>query len=371
MTEQNISSDELLQTPLNALHRELGGRMVGFAGYDMPVQFNGIKSEHLHTRAAAGLFDVSHMGQVRLTGDNAIAALEKLVPGDVEALGVGRMRYTMLLTDDGGIIDDLMVTRREQDLFLVVNGACKQGDIAHMRQHLPADVVLEELTSQALVALQGPQAELALARLNPAVADMKFMNAQAIDLDGIPCFVSRSGYTGEDGYEISVLDEDAEQLCRRLLDMDEVAPIGLGARDSLRLESGLCLYGHDIDTTTSPAEAGLMWSISKRRRAEANFPGAGRILSEVADGPSRRRVGLLALGKAPIREGAEIQTKDGETVGVVTSGGFGPTVERPVAMGYVAAGHTAEDTELQAIVRGKPQPVVVRKMPFITQNYKR
>ncbi|WP_416898692.1 MAG: glycine cleavage system aminomethyltransferase GcvT [Minwuia sp.] len=360
-----------LTTPLNALHRELGARMVDFAGYDMPVQFEGIMAEHTHTRTKAGLFDVSHMGQAVLEGDGADEALEALVPSNMRELKPGRQRYTMLLNADGGIIDDLMVTRRENDLLLVVNAACKEGDIAHIRANLPAGVRLTTLDDRALLALQGPEAETALAALVPGVAGMKFMDAAGFDWDGTDLWVSRSGYTGEDGFEISVPTDRAEALARKLLADERVKPIGLGARDSLRLEAGLCLYGHDIDTTTSPVEAGLVWAMQKRRRENGGFPGAERILKELSDGPSRYRVGLMPEGRAPVREGAELADADGNPIGVVTSGGFGPTAGHPVAMGYVADGFQTPGTAIQAMQRGKALPMTVAELPFVQQTYKR
>ncbi len=364
-------TDELAVTPLNALHRELGGRMVGFAGYDMPVQFTGIMAEHTHTRTKAGLFDVSHMGQVRLTGDGADAALEALVPSNIRELKTGRQRYTMLLNEQGGILDDLMVTRREDGLILVVNAACKADDIAHLRKHLPESVHLEALADRALLALQGPQAEAVLAGLVPKAADMAFMDSTIMDWQGTEIWVSRSGYTGEDGYEISVPNDCAEPLAKALLADERVAPIGLGARDSLRLEAGLCLYGHDIDTTTSPVEAGLVWAMQKRRRNEGGFPGADRIQRELAEGVTRHRVGLKPDGRAPIREGADLVDDTGNVIGTVTSGGFGPTVGGPVAMGYVADGFHHTDTRVQASQRGKLLSMTVQSLPFTPNNYKR
>lgn len=360
-----------LKTPLNALHRELGGRMVDFAGYDMPVQFAGIMAEHTHTRTRAGLFDVSHMGQAVLTGEGADDALEALVPSNIRELKPGRQRYTMLLNDDGGILDDLMVTRRDNDLLLVVNAACKEADVAHIRANLPAGVTLTTLDDRALLALQGPEAETVLEELVPGVAAMKFMDAAGFNWDGADLWISRSGYTGEDGYEISIPADRSEDLARTLLADDRVEPIGLGARDSLRLEAGLCLYGHDIDTTTSPVEAGLVWAMQKRRREQGGFPGAERVQRELASGPSRHRVGLKPEGRAPVREGAELTDMDGNAIGLVTSGGFGPSAGHPVAMGYVAAGHETAGTQVQAMVRGKALPMTVTELPFVQQTYKR
>ncbi len=340
----------LQRTPLYDLHVALGARMVAFAGYEMPVQYPlGILKEHLHTRTHAGLFDVSHMGQAFLIGpDHATtaAALEALVPADILNLARGRQRYTQLLNPDGGIVDDLMVTRSasaEDDgsLMLVVNAARKEVDLAHIAERLPEDVRLQPAPERALLALQGPRAAEILGRISDVAEGLRFMTAAAGKVGGVDCHVSRSGYTGEDGFEISLAADKAEPLARLLLAQDGVQPVGLGARDSLRLEAGLCLYGHDIDETTSPVEAGLAWSIQKRRRAEGGFPGGARIQRELAEGPARRRVGLKPDGRAPAREGTEILAPSGERIGTVTSGGFGPSVNAPVAMGYVEARYTA------------------------------
>ena len=370
------SGDSLQQTPLHNLHVELGGRMVGFAGYALPVQYPlGIVKEHLQTRKAAGLFDVSHMGQVRLTGENAAAALEGLVPVDVIGLAEGRQRYACFTNDAGGILDDLMISNLGESLFLVVNAACKTQDIAHLKAGLGAGMTLEELTDRALMALQGPAAASALARLAPEVATQPFMSVRPVSLEGADCLVSRSGYTGEDGYEISVPNDAAEALARSLLAQEEVEAIGLGARDSLRLEAGLCLYGHDIDQETTPIEGSIAWSISKARRSggarEGGFPGADIILRQMAEGVSRRRVGLRPAGRAPIREGATLHDSDGVEVGKVTSGGFGPSFEGPVAMGYVESRLAEPGTGLSAMVRGKPQPIEVARLPFVEQRYYR
>ncbi|MCP9480424.1 glycine cleavage system aminomethyltransferase GcvT [Shimia sp. CNT1-13L.2] len=372
---------ELQRTPLFDLHQELGAKMVPFAGYEMPVQYAlGVMKEHLHTRAAAGLFDVSHMGQVILRGESyeAVAeAFEALVPMDVLGLGEGRQRYGLFTNADGGIDDDLMFANRGDHLFVVVNAACKEDDIARMKAALEPSVAVEVITDRALVALQGPEAEAALARLAPSVAGMRFMDVATVEIAGADCWVSRSGYTGEDGYEISVPEAHAEALCRALLAMDEVEAIGLGARDSLRLEAGLCLYGNDIDASTSPIEGGLVWAIQKVRRAggdrEGGFPGAERVLREMAEGAPRKRVGLVPEGRAPMRAGTQIfaGAEGGEAVGVVTSGGFGPTFEGPVAMGYVTAGFAADGTNLFGEVRGKRMPVTVAKMPLVPANFKR
>ncbi|MDX5403673.1 MAG: glycine cleavage system aminomethyltransferase GcvT [Rhodobacterales bacterium] len=372
---------ELLHLPLEALHVDLGAKMVPFAGYSMPVQYGlGVMKEHLHTRAAAGLFDVSHMGQVILRGaeyQTVALAMETLVPVDVAGLGASRQRYGYFTNADGGIEDDLMLANRGDHLFVVINAACKAADIALMRAGLPAEVTLEVIEDRALLALQGPLAEEALAALNPAVRDMRFMDVADLELAGAACWVSRSGYTGEDGYEISVPADAAEDLARALLADERVEAIGLGARDSLRLEAGLCLYGHDIDAATSPIEAGLGWAIQKVRRTggarAGGFPGADRILSELADGPPRARVGLLPEGRAPMREGVELfATEEGGTpIGRVTSGGFGPTVGAPVAMGLIARDHAATGTRLYGEVRGKRLPVTVAALPFTPANFKR
>lgn len=368
MTEAPTS--DLKSTPLDALHRELGGKMVPFAGYDMPVQYpGGIIAEHTHTRENAGLFDVSHMGQAVLRGDDPAAALESLVPGDITALAPGRMRYTMFTNETGGILDDLMVTRRDGDVFLVVNAACKEQDFALIAEKLAGRADLEIIEDRALLALQGPKAAEVLARFAPNAASMAFMSYAEMDVAGAACFVTRSGYTGEDGYEISIPAAQADAVARKLLDETEVMAIGLGARDSLRLEAGLCLYGSDIDTTTSPIEAGLIWTISKRRREAGGFPGAEEIQKQIADGVTRKRVGLKPLGKAPVRPHVEIQDEDGNVIGEVTSGGFGPSVGAPVAMGYVAFGHHAPGTKVNFLVRGKLLPGEVVKLPFTEHRY--
>ncbi|MBL8529583.1 MAG: glycine cleavage system aminomethyltransferase GcvT [Burkholderiales bacterium] len=370
------TSAPLARTPLHALHRELGARMVPFAGYEMPVQYpNGILKEHLHARTAAGLFDVSHMGQVRLAGAAAAAALESLVPVDVVDLGVGRQRYALFTNDDGGIRDDLMIANFGDHLLLVVNAACKTQDFAHLHAHLGGRCEVTELTDRALLALQGPQAGAVLARFAPETGPMTFMTVGPATLAGIACTVSRSGYTGEDGFEISVPAEHAEALARLLLAEPEVAPIGLGARDSLRLEAGLCLYGHDIDATTTPVEADLAWALSKSRRAggarPGGYPGATTILTQLEQGVTRKRVGLRPQGRMPVREGAELVDAGGRVVGMVTSGGFGPSVGAPVAMGYVEAGLATTGAALSAIVRGQPVPASVAAMPFVPTRYKR
>lgn len=373
---------DLKRTVLHGLHLRLGAKMVPFAGYEMPVQYPmGVLKEHLHTRAAAGLFDVSHMGQVLVAAksgrpEDAALALEALVPVDVLGLAEGRQRYAMFTNDAGGILDDLMVANRGDHLFVVVNAACKEADIAHLRQHLGESCDVGEVRDRALLALQGPAAETALGRLVPDVAEMDFMDVAIRGWQGVELWISRSGYTGEDGFEVSVPEHRAEAFAEALLAMEEVAPIGLGARDSLRLEAGLCLYGHDIDETTSPVEAGLNWAIQKARRAggarAGGFPGADRILRELADGPSRRRMGLRPEGRAPMREGTEIyaDAEAGAPVGQVTSGGYGPSIEAPVAMAYLPAG-TATGATVWGDVRGKRLPAAVVPMPFLPNRYKR
>ena len=372
------TSGPLKRTPLYDLHRELGARLVPFAGYEMPVQYpTGILAEHAHTRSAAGLFDVSHMGQVRLTarpGQNAAKALETLVPGDITGLAAGQQRYTQFTNDTGGILDDLMVTSTGDHLLAVFNAACKESDLAHVQKHLAATCEIEPMFARGLLALQGPQAAQALARLAPAVATMKFMTGAFFVIDGARCYVTRSGYTGGDGYEISTPADATEAIARKLLAQPEVKPIGLGARDSLRLEAGLCLYGHDIDTTTTPVEAGLLWSIGKERRIggsrEGGFPGASVNQKQIAEGAPRKRVGLLPEGKAIAREGAEIALA-GKTIGKVTSGGFAPTLGRAVAMGYVERAHSANGTKVDLVVRGKPVPAEIVSMPFVKHAYYR
>jgi len=371
---------DLLKTPLHALHVELGAKMVPFTGYDMPVQFAGIMGEHLHTRTKAGLFDVSHMGQVILRGESHAAvakAFETLVPVNVLGLREGRQRYGLFTNDRGGIYDDLMFANRGDHLFVVVNAACKETDIARMRAALEPEISVTYIEDRALIALQGPAAEGVLAAMNPAAAEMRFMDVATLDLNGAECWVSRSGYTGEDGYEISVPAQAAEALARALLAHEDVMPIGLGARDSLRLEAGLCLYGHDIDEDTLPAEGGLVWAIQKVRRAggerEGGFPGAKQVLAQIVAGPARKRVGLRPEGRAPMREGVELfaGTEGGEVIGKITSGGFGPTVGGPVAMGYVPAGMAEPGTVVYGELRGKRLPLTVTKLPFVAANFKR
>ena len=375
------SPDETLrETPLAALHRELGARMVSFAGYSMPVQYpTGILAEHRQVRTAAGLFDVSHMGQAFLVGpDHATTAraLEALTPGDFLGLGLGRIRYTLLMTEDGGIVDDMMVTRPasvddDGRLMLIVNAARKEVDYAAFAARLPATVKLERADDRALLALQGPAAADVLERHATGAADLAFMSAAPFAFDDKPCHISRSGYTGEDGFEISMTAGSAEAFARALLAEPEVKPIGLGARDSLRLEAGLCLYGHDIDTTTTPAEADLGFAIGKRRRAEGGFPGGGRVVRELVDGPPKLRVGLTLDGKAPAREGAAIKDTAGSHIGDVTSGGFGPTVGGPIAMGYVDAADAAVGNKVLIDVRGRDLPATIVPLPFVPHRYLR
>jgi len=374
-------SDALRKTPLHALHVELGAKMVPFAGYDMPVQYPlGVMKEHQHTRAAAGLFDVSHMGQVivRAQGGHEAAAraMEALVPVNLLDLGQGRQRYGFFTNDQGGILDDLMMANRGDHLFVVVNAACKADDIAHMRAVLTGCEV-EEITDRALLALQGPAAEAVLQAIVPGVAEMNFMDVGIFDSSYGELWISRSGYTGEDGYEISVASEQAEGLARALLAHDAVEPIGLGARDSLRLEAGLCLYGHDIDGGTTPVEAGLTWAIQKARRTggarAGGFPGAGIILDQISDGAPRKRVGLRPDGRAPMREATALfaEAEGGTPIGAVTSGAFGPTLGAPMSMGYVPAALSTPGTKLYGEVRGKRMPVTVAQLPFVPANFKR
>jgi len=374
--EDAMSATDLLKTPLHALHVELGARMVPFAGYDMPVSYPaGIIAEHRHCRASAALFDVSHMGQLRLVGDAAAAALETLVPMDIVDLQPARQRYALFTADDGGILDDLMVTRRRDDLFVVVNAGCKDADLRHLRERIGARCGIVPMPDHALLALQGPRAAEAIARLAPELSALTFMTGCEVSLAGAPCYVTRSGYTGEDGFEISVPADAASALARALLRLPEVKPAGLGARDTLRLEAGLCLYGHDIDTTTTPVEAGLSWAIQKIRRAggarHGGYPGASVIDDQLASGAGRKRVGLVGLERTPVREGAAIVDAAGRRLGQVTSGTLGPTVEKPIAMAYLAAAQATPGSEVSADVRGKPQPMRVTPMPFVPHRYVR
>jgi len=377
---QAADAAPLLRTPLYSLHVSKNARMVPFAGYDMPVQYpDGIIAEHTHVRTEAGLFDVSHMGQAFLVGadhETVARALETMVPGDIVGLQPGRQRYTQLTDDNGGILDDLMVTRPDDPgedgvLYLVVNAGTKETDYAHISAKLPAGVRLLRADHRALIAIQGPSAMRSVARHCPEVVPMPFMSAITARFDGIECHISRSGYTGEDGFEISCKATRVRAIAERLISDPTVKLIGLGARDSLRLEAGLCLYGHDIDTSTSPVEAAIQWSIGKRRREEGGFPGAERIQRELREGASRKRVGIKPEGKAPAREGTEIQSAEGQSIGKVTSGGFGPSVNGPVAMGYVDTKHAAPGTALNLIVRGKPLPAQVVALPFVPHRYVR
>jgi aminomethyltransferase len=381
--DQSSPQSRLKRTPLHALHIARGGKMVPFAGYDMPVQYTaGVLREHLHTRNGAGLFDVSHMGQIALhpkSGkvEDAALALERLVPQDILGVAPGRQRYAQFTNDEGGILDDLMVANFGSHLFLVVNAACKAEDEAYLRAGLSEICVIESLADRALIALQGPKAESALAKLCPDAGAMRFMDAGPRRVDGADCFVSRSGYTGEDGFEISVPAEQAEALANALLENSDVLPIGLGARDSLRLEAGLCLYGHDIDATTTPVEGALEWSIQKSRRhggaRVGGFPGADKILSQLASGAPRRRVGLKPEGRAPVREGAPLfaDAASSEQIGAVTSGGFGPSVNAPVAMGYLPSSHATPGGLVFAELRGQRLPLLIAPMPFVPNAYKR
>ena len=369
----NAPTDILKKTPLHALHVKLGAKMVPFAGYDMPVQYPlGVMKEHVQTRDKAGLFDVSHMGQTKLSAHQGDAAVlfEELVPGGITTLQEGRMRYTQLTNEQGGILDDLMATRFGDTLWLVVNAACKDADFAHIAAKLDGRATLE-IQQRALLALQGPLAEAVLAALMPVCRDLVFMQSVWTQFDGADVLISRCGYTGEDGYEISIAEDKAVALAEALLAHDDVEAIGLGARDSLRLEAGLCLYGHDIDADTTSAEADLMWSVPKRRRAAADFPGADVVNAQLADGMAKQRVGIVPEGRAPAREGTEIQSATGAPLGTVTSGGFGPTLGGPLAMGYVPPAYAAAGTEIQLIVRGKAMPARIAAIPFVPQNYKK
>ena len=375
-----MTETEILRTPLLDAHVAAGARMVPFASYEMPVQYpSGIIAEHNWTREKAGLFDVSHMGQCFVMGADfaaAAAAMEKIVPADIAGLAPGQQRYSQLLNEEGGILDDLMITRSayagyEGWLYVVCNASRKDDDFTHIEKNLAANVKLQRGADMALIALQGPKAEAALAKLAPAVRDIPFMYYAAVSIDGIQAHVSRSGYTGEDGFELSVFDKDAVRLWRLLLANPDVKPIGLGARDSLRLEAGLCLYGHDIDETTSPVEGDLLWSIQKRRRSEGGFIGAARVQKEIASGAKRKRVGIKPEGRAPAREGTVVTDASGRQIGVITSGGFGPTANGPVAMGYVETAFAAAGTAVQLVVRDKPMPAQIIALPFVPHNYKR
>ena len=366
-----MSDNAIQRTPLYDLHVELGGKMVDFAGWEMPVQYPmGIKGEHIHCREKAALFDVSHMGQVILRGEGAAQKLEALVPSSITPLKEGKARYTFFTNENGGIMDDLIVSNAGDHLFLVVNASMRHQDIPHMRDNLD-DIEVTEIFDRALVAVQGPKAEGVVAELCPAARDMTFMQTIVADIMGAECRISRLGYTGEDGYEISIPDDRAEEIARAFLAHEDCEPAGLGARDSLRLEAGLCLYGNDINNDTSPIEASLLWAIQKKRREEGGFPGAARIQKEIADGASKKLVGIKPDGRAPARDGVEIQCQEGNTIGAITSGGFGPTVGGPVAMGYVSAGHREPGEKVNLIIRGKAQPAEIVALPFVKQNYKR
>ena len=365
-------TNELLEKlPLDAWHRAKGGRMVPFAGYEMPVQYEGIMAEHLWTREHAGLFDVSHMGQLLFHGPNVDRALETLLPGDLVALKDGRLRYSMLLAEDGGIIDDLMATRRGEHFYLVVNGATKHGDIDQFQRRLPRDIVLDHMKEQALLALQGPEAAEVLDGLIPGIGELSFMQAGLFHWNGKPLWISRSGYTGEDGFEISVSGRDVEALADALVSDERVKPIGLGARDSLRLEAGLPLYGHDLDGETTPVMADLTFAINKRRKAEGGFAGSLRIMAELENGPVQKRVGLLVEGKQPVREGALILDSEGSEIGRITSGGHSPSLGRPIAMGYVATALAEAGTALTLEQRSKLFEATVAPMPFVPHRYHR
>jgi aminomethyltransferase len=369
-----MTDTDLLKTPLHALHVELGAKMVPFSGYDMPVQYPaGILKEHLHTREKAGLFDVSHMGQAFLSGADPAKALERVTPADVIGLKPGMQRYGLLLNDEGTIKDDFMFSKLEgeADMYVVVNAGTKEGDYAYISEKLGGAAKVTTRFDRALLALQGPMAGAVLERLSPGIDKLTFMKVVRADIAGAPAIVSRSGYTGEDGFEISLEGADGERIARALLAESEVLPIGLGARDSLRLEAGLCLYGHDIDETVTPVEGNLVWSIGKRRKMDKDFPAAEKIMGQVFDGAAKKRVGILPIGKAPAREHTPIADKSGRVIGEITSGGFGPSLNAPVAMGYVESAFAGDGTEIDLIVRGKPMPARVAPMPFVAHRYRR
>lgn len=374
MSDEELEAIEILELPLGEWHRANGARMVEFAGYHMPIQYEGIMAEHKWVRENAGLFDVSHMGQLMLSGEGAAEALEKLVPGDISALKEGRMRYSLLLAEDGGILDDLMITAAPMGLYAVVNGAVKWEDMGYLREHLPDEITINHMDDRALIALQGPKAVDALSRVVPGVEALYFMEAGTFfwgpKTDPEPLWISRSGYTGEDGFEISVPAAHVQKLADALCAQPEVKPIGLGARDSLRLEAGLPLYGHDMNPDIDPVEGNASFAVSKRRREEGGFNGADRILKAIADGPARKLVGFAVEGKMPVREGAPIFAGD-KQVGHITSGGFAPSVDVPIAMGYVASDHKAVGTPLEAEVRGKRVLLTVSAMPFVPHRYHR
>ncbi len=361
---------DLRHTPLYALHTELGGRLVDFAGWELPIQYEGVIAEHTWCRESASLFDVSHMGVVELHGDDPATALERLTPAAITSLKPGKIRYSLFTLDNGGVLDDLMVTNAGSHLTLVVNAARRSVDLPHLRAGLP-EIEVVERDDLALLALQGPRAVTALSRLAPAVAELFFLEATTIQIDGAEIGVSRSGYTGEDGFELTIANDDAERIARLLLAQPEVKPAGLGARDTLRLEASLCLYGHELDETTSPVEADLSWTMPKRRREAKDFPGAEVIMDHYDNGPARVRVGLAPTGKRPVRDGTSLQAPDGSPAGVVSSGGYGPTVERPIAMGYVPTQYRAIGTQLVADVRGNDVAVEVCELPFAPHRYHR
>ena len=374
-------TQSLRKTPLNALHREFGAKLTEFAGYEMPVQYRlGILGEHQHTRKKAGLFDVSHMGQVILSGqsyEETALALEKVLPMDVLGLEIGRQRYGFLTNDDGGILDDLMFSNRGDHIFVVLNAACKDSDIKYLRSVLEPNISIKEIESRALIALQGPASEAVLGKYHPQIKNMKFMDVETLTIDGAECWISRSGYTGEDGFEISIPAEAAEPITRSILSNQNVEFIGLGARDSLRLEAGLCLYGHDIDQATTPVEASLTWAIQKARRSNGSrasgFIGSEIILKQLAGGTNKKRVGLLPQTRAPMREGVEIFATETskEAIGKITSGGYGPTVGYPIAMGYINSEYANSEDDLFGELRGKRVPVKVSNLPFVPLNFKR
>ena len=369
-------SKQLNQTGFYQYHHAAGAKMVPFAGYEMPINYTGgIIEEHLHTRESAGLFDVSHMGQLIITGDNIAEQLEALMPIDLEALKVHQMTYSTLTNSDGGIIDDLIITRWDENtFFVVVNAACKHQDIEHFKQHLP-NAQIDVLEQQGLLALQGPRAVDVIAQLAPEAPNLHFMNGSSVNLNGVDCYITRSGYTGEDGFEISIDAQSCSVVAEALLANQSVRWVGLGARDSLRLEAGLCLYGHDMNTATSPVEASLLWSISKSRRAggkkQGGFLGAEQILNHIAAGASQKRVGFVVDGRAPVREGAEITDQNGQQIGTITSGGFSPSLQMPIAMGYIATEFSAKGSQVNAVVRGKSRPITVSTLPLVPQRYYR
>jgi len=370
------SSLEPLKTCFYDFHLAAGGKMVPFAGYQMPINYSGgIIDEHLHTRDSAGLFDVSHMGQVIIRGPEVASQLEKLMPVDIAQLGVNQMTYSTLTNAEGGILDDLIITRWDQQtFFIVVNAACKQQDIAHFKAQLP-DADITVLSNQGLLALQGPQAAAVLEKLAPESAELTFMQGCSVNINGAQCYITRSGYTGEDGFEISIKQENCAEVANYLLADNRVRWVGLGARDSLRLEAGLCLYGHDMDQQTSPIEASLSWSISKSRRndgaKQGGFLGANKVLAQTKNGVDRKRVGFIVDGRAPVREGADIVDLSGAVIGAITSGGFSPSLQKPIAMGYIASGFSSVNTQVNAMVRGKLRPMTITKMPFVPQRYYR